>query len=80
MIYKILFTKQAQKDYEKIKASALKGKAFALLSLLKENPLQPPVEKLSGSLQGAYSKRINIQHRLVYRIEKEIKTVIILRM
>lgn len=80
MIYKILFTKQAQKDYEKIKASTMKSKAFALLSLLKENPLQPPIEKLTGNLFGAYSKRINLQHRLVYRVDEDIKTVVILRM
>lgn len=80
MSYKILFTKQAQKDYEKIKASDIRHKAFTLLSQLEENPLQPPLEKLAGNLQGAYSKRLNLQHRLVYRIDEDIKTVVILRM
>lgn len=78
--YKILFTKQAQKDYEKIKASQLKNKVYNLLSVIKENSLQPPIEKLVGNLQGAYSKRLNIQHRLVYRIEEDVKTVIVLQM
>ena len=80
MSYKILFTKQAQKDYEKIKASDIRHKAFILLSQLEENPLQPPLEKLAGNLQGAYSKRLNLHHRLVYRIDEDIKTVVILRM
>lgn len=80
MTYKILFTKQAQKDYEKIKASTLKNKVYDLLTLLKTDPLHPPVEKLVGDLQGAYSRRINLQHRLVYRIDEDIKTVVILRM
>lgn len=80
MIYKILFTKQALKDYERVKASPLSHKVKGLLSSLRENPLQPPVEKLSGNLLGAYSKRINIQHRLVYRIDEESETIVILRM
>lgn len=80
MSYKIVFTKQAQKDYEKIKASTLKNKVFSLLNVLKENPTLPPVEKLVGDMFGAYSRRINLQHRLVYRIDENIKTVVILRM
>lgn len=80
MSYKIVFTKQAQKDFEKIKASSLKSKARDLLCLIKEKPLQPPIEKLVGNLQGAYSRRLNIQHRLVYRIDEEQKIIVILKM
>ena len=73
---KILFSKQAQKDYEKLKNNkALFKKALMLLNIISENPYQnpPTYEKLLGELQGAYSRRINNQHRLVYRIvENEI--------
>ena len=79
MSYKIVFTKQAKKDLEKIQASNLKAKAFQLLSLLKDNPLQPPLEKLCGH-ETTYSKRINIQHRLVYEIFESEQTVKIIRM
>ncbi|MEN6456542.1 MAG: Txe/YoeB family addiction module toxin [Prolixibacteraceae bacterium] len=80
--WKLVYTKQAQKDAEKLKSSGLKEKAEKILELLEENPLQnpPSFEKLVGDLTGAYSRRINIQHRIVYQIYKEIKTVKIIRM
>lgn len=80
MSYEILFTKQAAKDLEKVAASPLKSKAMRLLEVLEENPLQPPYERLVGDLTGAYSRRINLQHRLVYSIDEPAKRVIILRM
>ena len=79
MSYRIVFTKQAKKDLEKVQASTLKGKALQLLKLLQESPLQPPLEKLAG-LEATYSKRINLQHRLVYQIFEEERTVQILCM
>jgi Txe/YoeB family toxin of toxin-antitoxin system len=80
--WKLVYTKQAQKDAEKLKSSGLKEKAEKILQLLEENPLQnpPSFEKLVGDLTGAYSRRINIQHRIVYQIYEEIKTVKIIRM
>lgn len=82
MSWQLVFTKHAQKDAVKIAQSGLKDKAQALLSILGENPLQnpPPYEKLVGDLTGAYSRRINIQHRLVYEILEEQHTVRVLRM
>ena len=82
MSWKLVYTKQAQKDAKKLSASGLKSKAKQLLDLLAENPLQnpPPYEKLVGDLAGAYSRRINIQHRLVYQVLAEIRTVKVLRM
>ncbi len=67
MSWKLVYTKQAQKDAKKLATSNLKNKAEELLETLKENPFQnpPPYEKLVGDLSGAYSRRINIQHRLV---------------
>jgi Txe/YoeB family toxin of toxin-antitoxin system len=75
-------TKQAQKDAKKIAKSGLKEKAQDLLKILKENPYQnpPPYEKLVGDLSGAYSRRINIQHRLVYQIYDPEKVVKIIRL
>lgn len=69
MSWELVFTKQAQKDAKKLSESGLKNKAQNLLDILKENPYQnpPPYEKLAGDLSGAYSRRINIQHRLVYQ-------------
>jgi len=70
----LVYTKQAQKDAKKLAASGLKNKAQLLLEIIKNDPYQkpPPYEKLVGDLSGAYSRRINIQHRLVYQIyEKE---------
>jgi len=80
--WRIVFTKQAQKDAKKITLSGLKSKAETLLDLLSRDPYckQPPFEKLVGDLEGAYSRRINIQHRLVYQIIDEKKTVKIIRM
>ena len=82
MSWKRVYTKQAQKDARKLSASGLKSKAKQLLDLLAENPLQnpPPYEKLVGDLAGAYSRRINIQHRLVYQVLADIRTVKVLRM
>jgi len=76
------FTKQAQKDAQKLAQSGLKDKAQILLEIIAQNPFQnpPPYEKLVGDLSGAYSRRINIQHRLVYQVLSEIHTVKILRM
>lgn len=79
MSYKIAFTKQAQKDYVKVTASQYKEKVFRLLSVLEDNPFQPPWEKLVD-LENTYSRRINIQHRLVYQIIEEEQTVKIIRM
>lgn len=82
MSWRVVFTKQAQKDAKNLSASGLKPKAEKLLGILAENPYQtpPPYEKLVGDLAGTYSRRINIQHRLVYQVLEEIKTVKVLRM
>ena len=80
--WELVFTRQAQKDAKKLTASGLRVKAEALLDILKKNPFQqpPPLERLVGDLAGACSRRINIQHRLVYQVLPEIKTVKIIRM
>jgi Txe/YoeB family toxin of toxin-antitoxin system len=80
--WRIAYTKQAQKDAKRIAAAGLRPKAEQLLEILSKNPFQtpPPYEKLMGDLSGAYSRRINIQHRLVYQILKESKTVKIIGM
>ena len=80
--WQLVYTKHAQRDAKKLSASGLRLKAEALLEILKENPFQnhPPFEKLVGDLAGAYSRRINIQHRLVYQVIKESRTVKIIRM
>ncbi len=80
--WKLVYTSHTQKDAKKISASGLRDKAQALLDLLASNPYQnpPPYEKLMGDLAGAYSRRINIQHRLVYQVVEEEKTVKVLRM
>ncbi|WP_263970576.1 Txe/YoeB family addiction module toxin [Leptolyngbya sp. KIOST-1] len=77
-----MFTKQAQKDVKKLAASNLKQKAQGLLNVLQADPFQnpPPYEKLVGDLAGAYSRRNNIQHRLVYEVVEDEHTVKILRM
>lgn len=82
MNWKVVFTKQAQKDATKIASSGLKKNASALIEILKTNPFQvpPPHEKSIGDLSGAYSRRINIQHRLVYEVLNEKKLVKVLRM
>ena len=79
---KLVFTKQARKDARKLAASGLKGKAQALLDILEENPYQSPprFENLVGDLRGAYSRRINIQHRLVYQVLDEERMVKVIRM
>ncbi len=79
MRYNIVFTKQAAKDYEKVIASNFKSKVLRLLQVLEEDPLQPPYEKLIN-LENTYSRRINIQHRLVYQIYETEKTIKIIRM
>lgn len=80
--YRLVYTKQAQKDAKKLSASNLAAKAKELLEILKINPYQnpPPYEKLLGDLDKAYSRRINIQHRLVYEAIEEIKTIKVIRM
>ena len=80
--WRLVFTKQAQKDAKKIVHSGLKPQAERLLDILKENPYKnpPPYEKLLGDLNDAYSRRINIQHRVVYQILDDIKTVKVMRM
>ena len=78
--WKVVLTKDAQKDAKKINASGLKPKAEKLLSLLRENPFQPPYEKLVGDLKGFYSRRINDQHRLVYQVYKDEKVVKVVSM
>ena len=82
MSWAVVFAKHAQKDAHKLAASGLKAKAQELLAVIKENPFQnpPPYEKLVGDLAGAYSRRINIQHRLVYQVLAEEHTVKVLRM
>ncbi len=80
--WKIVYTKQAQKDARKLARSGLKSKAQELIEIVKENPYQnpPPYEKLLGDLSGSYSRRINIQHRLVYQVLEEQETVKVLRL
>ena len=82
MSWKLVFTKQAQKDAEKLAVAGLKPKVQSLLAVLEQNPYQapPPFEKLVGDLSGAYSRRISIQHRLVYQILDDSKIVKVLRM
>lgn len=81
-VWTVVFTKQAQKDAKKLSRAGLRSKAEQLLEILGRNPTEmpPPYEKLVGDLEGAYSRRINIQHRLVYQILKEEKIVKVLRM
>ena len=80
--WRLVYTKQAQKDAKKLASSNLKEKAEELLIVLKKNPFQnpPPYEKLVGDLSGAYSRRINIQHRLVYEVIESEQVVKIIRM
>jgi len=80
--WQLIYTKQAQKDAKKLSSSGLKGKAKVLLQVVELNPYQnpPPYEKLVGDLSGAYSRRINIQHRLVYQVIEEQSIVKVLRM
>ena len=82
MNWHLVYTKQAQKDAKKLASSGLKPKALELLAILAEDPFQrpPPFEKLVGDLAGAYSRRINIQHRLVYQVLEEDRIVKVLRL
>ena len=80
--WELVYTPQAQKDAKKLARSSLRANADALLEVLEENPFRrpPPYEKLLGDLSGAYSRRINIQHRLVYQVLKRERVVKVLRM
>lgn len=82
MTWKVVYTKQAQKDAKKIASGGFKKRAQELLAVLAVNPFQnpPPYEKLVGDLLGAYSRRINIQHRLVYQVLEDSQTVKVIRM
>ena len=82
MTWTLVYTQQAQKDAKKLSSTYLKTKAQRLLDILAKNPYQnpPSYEKLVGDLAGAYSRRINIQHRLVYQVLDSIRTVKVLRM
>ncbi|MBK7168577.1 MAG: Txe/YoeB family addiction module toxin [Gammaproteobacteria bacterium] len=82
MTWRVVFTKQAQKDAQKLASSGLKPKALELLEILENDPFQnpPPFEKLVGDLAGAYSRRINIQHRLVYQVLQSERVVKVLRL
>ena len=82
MSWTLYFTKQAQKDARKLASSGLKDKAQELLKIVERNPYQnpPPYEKLIGDLAAAYSRRINIQHRLVYQVLEEDKAIKVLRL
>ena len=82
MKWELVFAKHALKDAKKLTAAGLKGKAQDLLEVLRKDPFHnpPPYEKLVGDLEGAYSRRINIQHRLVYEVFKKERVVRVLRM
>ena len=82
VVWELYFTRQAKKDARKLAAAGLKEKAEALLAILQDNPYQtpPPYEKLLGDLTGTYSRRINIQHRLVYQVLDNKKAVKVLRL
>ena len=82
MTWRLVYTKQAQKDAKKLTRSGLKPKAQELLTLISEDPYRkpPPYEKLVGDLAGAYSRRINIQHRLVYQVLESERVVKVLRL
>ena len=80
--WRVVFTRQAEKDAKKLSAAGFRSKAEALLEILARNPYQnpPPYEKLVGDLAGAYSRRINIQHRLVYQVLDSSRTVKVIRL
>nr|WP_162030048.1 MULTISPECIES: Txe/YoeB family addiction module toxin [unclassified Lentimonas] len=82
MNYRLVYTKLAQKDAKKLSRSQLKAKALEILEILKEDPFQAPpgYEALVGDLQGSYSRRINIQHRIVYQVYEDEKVVKVIRM
>ncbi len=81
-MWEIYYTKQAKKDAKKLASAGLKNKAKELLSIIQDNPYQnpPPYEKLVGDLEGAYSRRINIQHRLVYQVIEDDNAIKVLRL
>ncbi len=81
-MWELLLTRQAEKDFGRLSSAGLEHKARVILKILKRNPFQnpPPFEKLVGDLAGAYSRRLNIQHRIVYQVIKEAKAVKIIRM
>lgn len=80
MTYNIVFTKKTRKDLEKIINNPFKKQVYNLLTTLENNPYKPSFEKLVGKLEGAYSRRINVQHRLVYKIDEKNHTVVIIAM
>ena len=82
MTWKLVYTKQAQKDAKKLASSGLKPKTQELLALIAEDPYRkpPPFEKLIGDLAGTYSRRINIQHRLVYQVLEDERVIKVLRL
>lgn len=82
MNWKLVYTKKAQKDAKKLASSGLKNKAQMILDIIEVNPFKnpPPYEKLVGDLAGALSRRINIQHRLVYQVLESEKTIKVLRL
>lgn len=82
VVWKVVYTKQALKDAKKINSAGLKEKAENILSILQQNPFQnpPSYEKLVGDLSGAFSRRINIKHRMVYQVYEKEKTVKVIRM
>lgn len=75
MEWKIKFSRNALKDAKKLRSANLEANVRSLLDILRRNPYEPPYEKLSGNLQGYYSRRINIKHRLVYSVDNETKTI-----
>ena len=81
-MWEIYYTKQAKKDAKRLSSAGLKNKAIELLDIVQDNPYQnpPPYENLVGDLDGAYSRRINIQHRLVYQVLEDIRSVKVLRL
>ena len=79
-MYKVLLSKQAVKDLALLKSANLSKKAKAIVEILEDNPYTPPYEKLVGNLSGFYSRRINIQHRMVYMIDESTKEVVVVSM
>ena len=82
MSYRVVFTRQAQKDARQVDRAGLRPKAERILAVLEQNPFQtpPPYEKLLGDLSGAYSRRLNIQHRIVYQVYESERVVKVIRM
>lgn len=82
VMYKLIYTRQAQKDAKKLAQSGLKKNALKIMEIIKKDPFQnpPSYEKLLGDLAGAYSRRINIQHRIVYQVYEKEKMVKVIRM